>query len=283
MANSFSPFCGGCPVHGFSGQGSPAGGYFRRIPAPVFAAGLFLLLVIAAILVQALFLHISPAPAATNASSSPSPALTPEGTVLPGTPVSGPARQTSGPELKNPGNTAGAEAPVTTMTGVSSREVTVINASFLEKRVHELVNRARQEHGRSLLGTDTALASLARAHSTDMASKGYFGHVNLEEMDPTARGAAAGYICHKGSDTYYAYGIAENIFATYRYGSTIMVNGRETESDGKSDEAIAEETVDAWMNSPDHRDNILDPGMGREGIGVAFGQGDMVFVTQDFC
>jgi uncharacterized protein YkwD len=37
------------------------------------------------------------------------------------------------------------------------------------------------------------------------------------------------------------------------------------------------------MNSPNHRDNILDKGMAREGIGVAIGDNDLVFVTEDFC
>ena len=50
----------------------------------------------------------------------------------------------------------------------------------------------------SPLGTDPALESLARAHSADMAAHGYFGHVNLQEMDPTARGAAAGLHLQQG-------------------------------------------------------------------------------------
>jgi uncharacterized protein YkwD len=44
----------------------------------------------------------------------------------------------------------------------------------------------------------------------------------------------------------------------------------------------SQKTVDAWMNSPDHRDNILDPGMGREGIRVAMAKDDLVFITEDF-
>jgi uncharacterized protein YkwD len=37
------------------------------------------------------------------------------------------------------------------------------------------------------------------------------------------------------------------------------------------------------MNSPGHRDNLLDPGMDREGIEVAISDDDLVFVTEDFC
>lgn len=153
----------------------------------------------------------------------------------------------------------------------------------LAARIHGLVNRERLEHGLSALGTDAALVSIARAHSRDMASRGYFGHVNLDGMDPTARGAAAGYACRKDHDSYYTYGISENLFATCWYSPVLVSGSREMEFDGKSEEAIAAETVDAWMKSPDHRDNILDPGLGREGIGVAFGQGTVVFITEDFC
>lgn len=269
------------PVSPGHGQGtSPASGGQQppHVPATLKALCLVLILVAGAILVQAVLLHLNPAPAVVNTSAPSSPDLTRDRSVPPTVSIS-----ISREMIQDKTTTRTTGTPVTIPSGRSSREVTVINATYLEKRIHDLVNLARQEHGQPLLTADPALASLARAHSADMASKGYFGHVNLDERDPTARGAAAGYRCHKGSDTESVYAIAENIFATYRSGAIIMVNGREIESDGKPGEAIAEETVDAWMNSPDHRDNILDPGMGREGIGVAFGQGDMVFVTQDFC
>jgi uncharacterized protein YkwD len=165
----------------------------------------------------------------------------------------------------------------------SSPEIPVISTTSLEARVHELVNKARQENGRQALGTDTALASIARAHSADMAAHGYFGHVNLQERDPTARGAAAGYTCRKDYDSYYTYGIAENLFATYRYDSVLFVDGKATGYEWNTEEAIAEETVEAWMNSPDHRENLLDPDLLREGIGVAISEDDLVFVTEDFC
>jgi uncharacterized protein YkwD len=116
-----------------------------------------------------------------------------------------------------------------------------------------------------------------------MAAQRYFGHVNLQERDPTARGAAVGYTCRKDYDSYYTYGIAENLFATYRYNSVLFVDKRAIEYDWNTEEAIAEETVDAWMNSPDHWENLLDPGMVREGIGIALSKDDLVFVTEDFC
>jgi uncharacterized protein YkwD len=218
---------------------------------------LLLLVLAGAVLVQTLFLHPAPAPVAANTSAVPSPAAI-----------------TEAPEP------AGTIPPAATG---SSPGVPVINTSSLEARVHELVNRVRQENNLPALGTDAALVSLARAHSRDMALHGYFGHVNLHGMDPTARGAAAGYTCYRDKDSYYTHAIAENLFATYRNTTIIMVGGRVAASDRNTEEAIAEMTIDAWMNSPDHRDNILDPHMGREGIGAAVSKNDLVFITEDFC
>ena len=289
MAYSIRAFCSAVlqdPAARFSpssnGQGpspAPAEGHLWRIPAPIMATGLVLILVAAAILVQALSLHLSPAPVVVNTSAPLSPVLIRESSVPPAVPIS----VSDQGMIPDKTTTSSPGAPVATPSGRSSQKIPVINAASLETRIHELVNRVRQEHGLSALGTDTILTSLARSHSTDMAARGYFGHVNLDERDATARGAAAGFSCHKAADPYYAYAIAENLYATYRSRQVLRLEGRVSGYAWTNEEAMAEETVEAWMNSPDHRDNILDKGMGREGIGVAFGQGDMVFVTQDFC
>lgn len=254
----FCAYWGG-PLTGPFGQGrrtAPQPNPCRRIPVFLWAAGLLLLLIAAAAFVPAFLQRTAPVPSTANTSAAESPgAITPgqiqENTMIP---------------------TIG-ESPA----------IPVISAASLEARVHDRINQVRKEHGLSVLGTDRVLASLARAHSTDMASHGYFGHVNLHEMDATARGAAAGFACHKAADPYYTSAIAENLYATYRSGTVLVADKGEPLFRWTTEEAMADETVDAWMNSPEHRANVLDAGMGREGIGVAFGQGDMVFVTEDFC
>jgi uncharacterized protein YkwD len=213
-------------------------------------------MVVLAMLIQASLLHSPPLPVLVNASTPPSAVVTP---AIPGTPA------------------------IAATLGSRNMEVPVFSAASLEARVHERVNQVRQEYGLPILGMDGALASIARAHSADMASHGYFGHVNLDEMDPTARGAAAGYACHKDRDRYFTYAIAENLFATYRYDTVLVANSREMKSGWLNEEAIADMTVNAWMNSPEHRNNILEKGMGEEGIGVAVAKDDLVFVTEDFC
>ena len=295
------------------GQGRPAAPATHRcreVPALVPAARLLLVLVIAAILVQVFLLHPVVVPAEANASTSPSPAGIPDISGARGIITTPGSPDVDGNNIAERAAAGSLVTPILTMPGPShspafagpliiitvapqdssqgpaggySKEVPVINATSLETRIHALVNNVRQEHGLRALGTDMALVSLAHSHSADMASKGYFGHVNPEERDATARGAAAGYTCHKAADPYYTYAIAENLYATYRYTAVLLQDSRATGYAWTTEEAMAEETVNAWMNSPDHRDNILDPGNGREGIGVAIGKGDMVFVTQDFC
>jgi uncharacterized protein YkwD len=311
----FCPYCGG-PLTGPFGQGrttAPQPNPCRRIPVSLWVAGLLLLLIAAAAFVQVFIPLAAPAALIAMASALPSPAATREVPVTENTSAPATTPETSPLDLNCTGNNTIPETPVNTTrttpaplpataiagpvihsTGTSpslylvpatgsSPEVPVINATSLEARVHEQVNRVRQDNGLSRLSMEAALTSLARAHSTDMASHGYFGHVNLHEMDPTARGAAAGYSCRRNHDTYYTYGIAENLFATYRYGSVLFVNSGATGFDWKTEETIAEETVDAWMHSPDHRENLLATGVDREGIGVAISDNDLVFVTEDFC
>jgi uncharacterized protein YkwD len=254
----FCPYCGE-PLTGPFGQGRmtvPQPNPCRRIPVSLWVAGLLLLLIAAAAFVPAFLQFPAPMPVTANASAAGSPAAITPGSIQ--------------------------ENTLTPAMG-GSPGIPVISATSLEARVHDRINQVREEHGLSVLGTDRALASLARAHSTDMASHGYFGHVNLHELDATARGAAAGYTCHKAADPYYTSAIAENLYATYRYSTGLVADNGETLFSWTTETAMANETVDAWLNSPDHRANILDPTMGQEGIGVAFGPGDMVFVTEDFC
>lgn len=326
MANSFCPSCGTaipgpagrfCPscgsrFPGTTGQDTataPAESRRRIVTAIVFAAGLFLVAVVAAILVQAFTIHVLPAPAAANTSALPGISVTPEvmgtsGNISPAVLFSDPydSENRSGPGLPVstarttpvPSHIPSFTGPVVTVTGTapypspapamgSSADVPVINATSLAERVHVLVNRERAAHGISPLGTDPALASVARAHSEDMASNGYFGHMNLQDRDATARGAAAGFACHRQHDPYYTSAISENLFATYRYDSVLFIHGSATGFGWKTEEMIAEETVDGWMKSPDHRENLLDGDLAREGIGVTVGANDLVFVTEDLC
>jgi len=168
---------------------------------------------------------------------------------------------------------------------VKNIERTVVNSpqaidiTTLEMRIHVLINQQRRNNGLSSLSYDGSLASIARKHSADMARNNYFSHINIQGFDPTERGNQLGYSCYKNYGAYYTNGIAENIFQT-QYSTTY--NGI-TVNEVEPLETIAQSTVDGWMKSPGHRQNILTSTYDREGIGVAISSDKKVYVTEDFC
>lgn len=157
-----------------------------------------------------------------------------------------------------------------------------IDISSLESEIHNLINNERQNNGLRPLSLDSRLSDIARAHSVDMAQNSYFEHINLRGQDPTARANAKGYSCYKDYGGYYTEGIAENIFQNNLYDSITYVN-MVPFHDWNSQSEIAQSTVQGWMNSPGHRQNILTATYDQEGIGVAISSDDKVYITQDFC
>jgi uncharacterized protein YkwD len=115
-----------------------------------------------------------------------------------------------------------------------------------------LVNQERTRAGCGALSADSRLNSAAQAHSADMARRGYFDHNTPEGVTPFQRMTAAGY-------NWSAAG--ENIAEGYTSPASVM---------------------QAWMNSPDHRANILNCGFRNIGVGLAYNGSGTSFWTQDF-
>ncbi|SET79247.1 Uncharacterized conserved protein YkwD, contains CAP (CSP/antigen 5/PR1) domain [Geodermatophilus poikilotrophus] len=111
-----------------------------------------------------------------------------------------------------------------------------------EAAVLALVNEARAGAGCGALTADPALAAVARAHSADMRDRDYFSHTSPEGLSPFDRAERAGV----------DYSRAENI------------------AFGQADAAAV---MEAWLESPGHRENILDCELTRLGVGVAEGPG----------
>lgn len=149
--------------------------------------------------------------------------------------------------------------------------------------VHEFTNQERLNHGLSQLEFDPKIRQIARGHSHDMASRNYFAHETPEGLSPTDRADQLDYSCQKMVGLLIYTGIAENIFQGHLYDSYYTVNGVITSYDWISEEEIAKITVDGWMNSPGHRENILTEIFDREGIGVKITPDHKVYVTQNFC
>lgn len=111
----------------------------------------------------------------------------------------------------------------------------------IEQDVFDAVNEQRVNYGLPALKWAGDLSSVARNHSRDMASSGFFAHENLEGKSPFDR----------ISDGGINYSVAgENLGLTYNYPDQVN------------------EIVKQWMNSPSHRKNILDPEFEESGVGV---------------
>ncbi|MEW2625226.1 sigma-70 family RNA polymerase sigma factor [Streptomyces sp. NPDC048106] len=118
-------------------------------------------------------------------------------------------------------------------------------------QVVALVNKERASAGCSPLTEDPRLQRAAQAHSDDMAARHFFDHVDPDGADPGKRITAAGY-------QWSTYG--ENIALGQQTPASVM---------------------DAWMNSPGHRANILNCSFKNIGVGVHKGTGGPWW-TQDF-
>ncbi|MEU8246970.1 CAP domain-containing protein [Nonomuraea sp. NPDC048916] len=129
-------------------------------------------------------------------------------------------------------------------------EETLQVSSSLAARVVSLTNAARAKHGCGPLRVDGRLTRAARAHSLEMARSGRFAHDSPDGRSPWDRMESAGYRA----------GAAENIGRGY---------------------SSAEEAVRGWLDSRDHRQNILNCRITAIGVGVVAGPGGPWW-TQDF-
>lgn len=143
----------------------------------------------------------------------------------------------------------------------SARDLAQVRAATLC-----LINRERARHGERALHWNVHLLAAAQAHTESMAFGDYFQHVGPNGVTPLMRMHRTGYI----SNYREGYQVAENI----AWGSLWL--------------GTPKAIVSAWMRSPGHRANILDPHYRDTGIGVsphtnglAHGQRGGIY-TQDF-
>jgi uncharacterized protein YkwD len=149
------------------------------------------------------------------------------------------------------------------------KEQEIADEEYLQdiaSKIHVLINEERTVRGLSSLSWNPTIEKASVNHSNDMANRGYFEHDSPEGRDFTWRYSQVGFTCSI-SQGNWIYGGAENImYAEGYYGV----------------DTIAIQSVDGWMDSPGHRENILTPYFKSEGIGVAK-SGSEVYVTQNFC
>jgi len=149
----------------------------------------------------------------------------------------------------------------------------------LEREIHNLVNERRRQHGRSPVTYDARLAKLARKHSRDMIERGYFHHIDPDGRSPSDRAEEMGIQTRRSRGRFSTSGIAENISHVSMYRWVVVWYG--TTYHWRTLEEMAQTVVSSWMESPGHRQNLLNPHAKREGIGVAITNEFTVYVTQN--
>jgi uncharacterized protein YkwD len=131
-----------------------------------------------------------------------------------------------------------------------------IATAEVEEEVFHTINRFRTENHLAPLSVTKDLSNVARLHSQDMATHDYFDHVS-PNGDSLRKRITRGGITNWNR-------LAENIAMNY----------------GHLDPAWV--AVRGWLESPPHRQNILDKDLTETGIGVAVDAKGRVYLTQLF-
>jgi uncharacterized protein YkwD len=143
-------------------------------------------------------------------------------------------------------------------------EPTTANLPQVSGVIFCLMNAMRENNGLPDLAQESRLAKASVDHSQDMVDNRYFAHDSLDGRDVVARLTAVGYIPEQGD-----WVVGENL----AWGSGGLGTPRAL--------------VNAWMNSPPHRENLLSADYKEVGMGVVFGTPDAeatdgITVTTDF-
>ncbi|MFL5336144.1 MAG: CAP domain-containing protein [Geminicoccaceae bacterium] len=126
-----------------------------------------------------------------------------------------------------------------------------IKTSTLESQLISLINKGRDQAGCDKLKTDGHLRNSARAHSADMAKKGYVARRGSDDSSPQDRMRKAGYKHPKTEDVGSGYPSAQ---AAY----------------------------DAWQGDSGQRGALVDCDLKAVGVGVVLAKDGTPYWTADF-
>lgn len=134
--------------------------------------------------------------------------------------------------------------------------VRVAKPAAIANQTFELINKLRLDAGLEPLTWRDELAELARAHSEDMADRRYFSHRGSDGSMVDDRAEK------KGISNWSA--IGENI---------AFLRGFDD---------VAASAIQKWLESPTHKQNLLDKRWKETGMGVAVLPDGTYYITQVF-
>jgi uncharacterized protein YkwD len=117
---------------------------------------------------------------------------------------------------------------------------TSVSFSAMAQRILQLVNEQRAANSLPAMALDASLSASAQAYAEYMSSGHFFSHTGLDGSKFTQRDQAAGYTGWSWLEENIAYG-----------------------------QSSADMVMSDWMESPEHRANILNPHVKDLGFGMA--------------
>lgn len=120
-----------------------------------------------------------------------------------------------------------------------------------QKKALDLLNSDRTAHSLAPLRINAQLSKLAENYARDMINRDYFSHTTPEGLSPFDRMRKQNIVFNRAGEN-----LAFNVSV-----------------------AAAQQ---AFMNSPGHRANVLDPYYTQVGLGVVNGPNGRVYVVQEF-
>lgn len=142
----------------------------------------------------------------------------------------------------------------TKATGVKAS--VMVNTAAFSRKAFDLVNEKRKELGLTLLSWNDELANAATLHSQNMAEFNFFSHRGLDNKMVSDRADAAKVGKWRA--------IGENIAFNRGYADPVA------------------KAVELWLDSPQHKRNMLSPDWKESAIGIAVNDEGAYYFTQVF-
>lgn len=172
-------------------------------------------------------------------------------------------------QLRVPNPVASAQAK-----GTAEADLPRVDLNQATKLIVEGINASRAQHGLVLLRTDVVLTRISGDRSADMIAREYFSHYDPQTgQEPLLRNLQATKFTYQ----YAGENIAEIKNDAGWVPPLLTVASRYTATD------LANEFVKGWINSPEHRANILNSRYRRTGVALAVSRdGRRIVATQVF-
>jgi len=166
---------------------------------------------------------------------------------------------------------------------------------LLTAAIFYLSNHAREQYGLRPFEFDPALQDMALYHTKAMAQFHFMGHYN--EFNPKMRTPAkrawafdANFTSENvGRFLLYQLSDEQEYYAAYQNGQNLYFDADEQPIPIHTYWSFADAVVQAWLDSPSHRRNLLNPNYGTMGCAVSMSPGEQLpytvpaaYATQNF-